>query len=43
MYKVMSSRESMDWVKQLNLRKNVYISRPAVSVRENSLSMRRIL
>ena len=41
MYKVMSSRESIDWVKPLNLRKNVDISGPAVSVRGNSLSMRR--
>ena len=30
-YKVMSSRESIDWVKPLNLRKNVDISGPAVS------------
>ena len=41
MYKVMSSRESIDWVKPLNLRKNVNISGPAVSVRGKSLSMRR--
>ena len=41
MYKVMSSRQSIDWVKPLNLRKNVDISGPAVSVRGNSLSMSR--
>ena len=35
-YKVMSSRESIDWVKPLNLRKNVDISGPAVSVHGNS-------
>ena len=40
-YKVMSCKESIDWVKQINLRKNVDISGPAVSVRGNSLSMRR--
>ena len=40
-YKVLSDRESIDWVKPLNLRKNVDISGPASSVRGNSLSMRR--
>ena len=41
MFKVMSSRESIDWVKPQNLRKNVDISAPAVSVRGNSVSVRR--
>ena len=40
-YKVMSGKESIDWVKPINLRKNVDISGPAASVRGNSLSMRR--
>ena len=39
MYKVISSPESIEWVKPLNLRRNVDISRPAVNVRGNSLSM----
>ena len=41
MYKVMSIRESIDWVKPLNLRKNVEISGQTESVRENSPSLRR--
>ena len=42
MYKVISSRESIEWVKPVNLRINVNISEPAVNVRGNSLiSMRR--
>ena len=40
-YKVMSGKESIDWVKPINLRKNVDISGPAASVPGNSLSMRR--
>jgi len=40
-YKVMSGKESIDWVKPINLRKNVDISGPAASVRGNSLSTRR--
>ena len=40
-YKVLSNRESIDWVKPLNLRKNVDISGPALNVRGNSFSMRR--
>ena len=40
-YKVLSNRERIDWVKRLNLRKNVDISGPASSVRGNSLNMRR--
>ena len=39
MYKVMSSRESIDWMKPLNLRKNTEIYGPPVSVRGNSLSI----
>ena len=39
-FKVLSNRKSIDWVKPLNLRKNVDISEPASSVRGNSLSMR---
>ena len=41
MWKVLSNRESIVWTKPLNLRKNVGISGPALSVRGNSLSMRR--
>ena len=41
MYKVTSSRESINWVKPLNLRKNVDISGPAANVRGNSLNLRR--
>ena len=41
MYKVTSSRESINWVKPLNLRKHVVISGPAANVRENSLNLRR--
>ena len=41
MYKVMSNRESINWVKPLDLRKNVDISGPAESVCGNSLRMRR--
>ena len=41
MYKVLSNRESINWVKPVNLRKKVDISRPASVVRGNSLSMRR--
>ena len=40
-YKVISSRESIQWVKSLNLKGNGNISVPAMSVRGNSLSMRR--
>ena len=40
-YKVLSDRDSIDWVKPLNLRKNVDISGPSSSVRGNRLSMRR--
>ena len=40
MYKVISSRKSTNWVKQRNEKKDVEISGPAVSVREDSLSMR---
>ena len=40
-YKVMSGKESIDWVKPINLRKNVDISGPAASVRGNSLSLHR--
>ena len=39
-YTVLSNRESINWVKPLNLRKNVDITGPASSVRGNSLSMR---
>ena len=38
MYKVMSSRKSIDWEKPLNLRKNVELSGPEVSARGESLS-----
>ena len=41
MYKVMCGRESINWVKPLNLRKNVEISGPAANTRGNSLNMRR--
>ena len=40
-YKVTSRRESINWVKQLNLRKNVDIYGPAANVRENSLNLRK--
>ena len=40
-YRVKCSRESIDWVKPLNLKKNVDLSGPALSMRGNSLSMRR--
>ena len=40
-HKVLSNRYSIDWVRSLNLRKNVDISGPALNVRGNSLSMRR--
>ena len=40
-YKVMSGKESIDWVKPINLRKKVNLSGPAASVRGNSLSTRR--
>ena len=36
-----SSRESINWIKPLNLRKNVDISGPAASVRGNSVNLRR--
>ena len=36
MYKILSSWESIEWVKPLNLRRNVDISGPAVKVRGNS-------
>ena len=39
--KLLNNRDSIDWVKPLNLRKNVNISGPALNVRGNSLSMRR--
>ena len=42
-HKVLSKRESIDWVKPLNLRKNVNISGPALNVRGNSLSMQRLI
>ena len=38
---VMSNRESINWVKLLDLRKNVDISGPAGTVRGKSLRMRR--
>ena len=38
MFKVISIRESIEWVKPLNLKRNVNISGPADG---NSLSMRR--
>ena len=41
MYEVMSSMENINWVKPLNLRKNVYISGPAESKRGNNLRIRR--
>ena len=41
MYEVMSSRESIKWVKPLDQRKNVYISGPAESLHGNSLRIRR--
>ena len=37
MYKVMSSRESDNWVKPLNLRKNMDISGPATNVLGNKV------
>ena len=37
MYKMTSSRESINWVKPLNLRKNVDLSGPAANVRGNNL------
>ena len=40
-YKVISSIGSIEWVKPINLRRNVDISGPALNVRGNSLSMRR--
>ena len=40
-YKVLSNRELIDWMKSLNLRKNVDLSGSAVSVRGNGLSMHR--
>ena len=40
-YKVLGDRESLDWVKPLNLRKNMDTSGSASSVRGNSLSMRK--
>ena len=43
MYKVMSRTDSIDWMKSLNLRKNVVTSGPAVSVRGNSLIMHRVI
>ena len=36
MYKVISSRESIVWVKPINLRRKVDKSGPAVNVRKNS-------
>ena len=41
MYKVICVRESIKWVKPLNLRKNVEISVPAANVSGNSLNIRR--
>ena len=41
MYKVTSSRESINWVKPLNLRKNEDIFGPALNVCGNSLNLRR--
>ena len=41
MYKVTSSKESIDWVKPLNLRKNVDIYGPAANVCGNSLILPR--
>ena len=41
MYKVMSNRENINWVKPLDLRKNLDISGPAEFIRGNSLRMRR--
>ena len=41
MYKVIISREPIDWGKPLNLRKNVKVSGFTESVRGNSLSLRR--
>ena len=41
MYKVISNRENINWVKPLDLRKNLDISEPAECVRGNSLRMRR--
>ena len=38
---MISSRESINWVQPLNLRRNVKISGPAASVRGNSLKIRR--
>ena len=40
-YKVISDKKSIDWVKPINLIKNVDISGPATSLRGNSLSMHR--
>ena len=42
LFKVMSSRESINWIKPLNKRKNVEISRLAASLRRDSLNMRRV-
>ena len=42
-FKVLSKRESIEWVKSLYLRKNVDISGPALSVRGKSLSLQREL
>ena len=36
-YKVLKDRESIEWVKPLNLRKNMHISGPASSVRGNNM------
>ena len=41
MYKVMRSRQSINWGKPLNPRKNMEISRPAASLRGNFLNIRR--
>ena len=43
MYKVTSSRESINWVKSLKLKKNVDISVLAVIVRRNSLLAQRLI
>ena len=41
MYIVMCDRESINWVKLINLRKNVKISGPAANILGNFLKMRK--
>ena len=41
MYKVTSNRENVNWVKPLNIRKNIYISGLAAETRKTLLKIRR--